>query len=451
MTTPNSTPVDTATGQIEHDGINLKAANTALPSVRQTFRRTYSHYITATNSIGSATTRANFIGVTTAVEFKDGCASIPYQNLGVAFTPAMFLKLKAHATHYKVHALGFTIKKINMMQENLTSRQQSTTLENTFVSRPSLLMMTDINHQFDDVVGASGLTSAGTGIGANDSRPRLMRALMSTPTMTANVNNETTVGTFTYKYPASQADGGLEEVSFYMSSDVDDLAQLRWCTDEILPVTEIGEGSTKTFVWQNPRPEWHGSGTQPWYQVVNSNNATPTAAQMVPYWPGSRQDALQMYYKGGLFDHTGDNAYDSTQTTLNAAVRAGLGSKGDPDTYGGLVPPYVYIKLPPVWGPVSQMNFTTELWIEYFADIEYKVKGLTQLQNQSWPAAGIPTNTATAVPTFIDGVRNTFGAANGRIDIGLTRKRRGRTAADMDEDNDIDNHIKRRPMFEPEN
>lgn len=413
------TAVDTATGQVESESVDVTNTTGFLTGSRQVFRRKYTHYIDSTHNEGATLQRLNFFGTVPAREFRDGCSSIPYQNLGISMSPAQYLFVTAGANMMKVHSLGYTIKKITVLQENLTSRSQGTTLENTFQSRPSVLVFTDHKHQFDEVVGVLGLGTAGNSTGTNAGNPRLMRALISLPTLATAMNNDSTVGALTYVYPGSQADGAMPQVAWYMLNGVPELGSGRFYIDDIVDPVVLGEGKKHTFEWKNPNPQWHKNGSYPYNGMVATNTATPLAYKAFGYWPTSRADALNLYYRGSIFDQTGDNAYDSTQATTTAARRAGLGTKGNPDSSSHYVPPYNYIKMPPIWGPTSKMNFVVELWIEYFADIEWMTTGILPLANHFWPANASIANTSAARPTGLTDLRATFGGAQGQSLIGL--------------------------------
>lgn len=420
MAAANATPVDTATGQIESEQIHLNATTSFKHGSRQTFRRRYSHYIDSNGSDGTYTARPNFIGTNAVGEFSDGSSSIPYQNLGIALTPAQYVELTACATEMKVHSLGYEIKKITVLQENLTTRAQGTTLENTFQSRPSVLMFHDTNHLLDECVGKIGLTTHGSYTGLNDSRPRLNIALQGLPTMAFDTNNDAAIGDFAKTYPGSQTDGGLPEVAWYMRNQAADIAQIPWYLDDLINPIVLGEGEKHSFTWKNPKPEWHKNGFQPYSAVFKSNDATAPAIQSrTGFWASSRAAALKTYYKGGMFDHTADNAYDSTQATELAADRAGLGTKGSVVWNGDGVPPYSYIKMPPLWGPTSKMNFTCEIWVEYHADIEWRTSGLLPYQNHVWPAATVCTNALFSNPMGLSDLRRRFGGAQGNTGVGL--------------------------------
>lgn len=424
MTAQNAQAVDTATGQIESEDVSIDVNTSFIRGARQTFRRRYSHYIDSSNNEGTATERLNFIGTTSAREFRDGSSSIPYQNFGISMTPAQYLLFTAQCNMVKVHSMGFEIKKITILQENLTTRAQGTTLENTFQSRPSVLLFPDKTHMFDETVGVSGLTNAGASTGVNTGNPRLMRALIGLPTLATAMNNDTTVGTLTYTYPGSQTDGGMPEVSWYMANGESYLRDGRWYLDDMIDPIVLGEGEKHRFEWKNPHPQWHKSGIQPWKGVCASNAATLLPFVPGGYWPSSRADALGMYYKGSFFDQVSDNAYDSTGASAQTARRAGLPTKGQDHWTGDTVPPYHYIKLPPLFGPTSKMNFTVELWIEYFADIEWRTTGLLPLCNNAvWPSSTTVTNGAASSTIGLSALRNTFGAAQGASLVGFTNER----------------------------
>lgn len=424
MTAPaNATAVDTATGQIESERVSIDANTSNLNGSRQVFRRRYSQYIDSSSNEGESTERLLFFGPTTGTpvrEFSDGSSSIPYQNLGIAMTPTQYALFTAHCNQVKVHGLGYEIKKITILQENLTTRAQGTILENTFQSRPSVLVFPDRTHMLDEVVGVKGLTAAGSGTGSNTGNPRLMRSLLGLPTLATAMNNDASIGTLSFIYPGSQADGGMPEVSWYMTNGEANLRDARWYLDDIINPVVLGEGEKHRFEWKNPNPQWHKSGIQPWKGMCNSNAATPSPFTPGGYWPSSRESALGFYYKGSSFDQVADNAYDSTGTNATQARRAGLPTKGQDHWTGDTVPPYHYIKLPPLFGPTSKMNFTVELWIEYFIDLEWRTTGLLPFcNNPVWPSNTSITNATASSTIGLSALRNTFGAAQGASLIGF--------------------------------
>lgn len=413
-----ATPVDTATGQIENEEISLGGTTSYIKGNRQVFRRRYCHYIDTSNNEGLSTERLAFIGTTPAREFTEGASSIPYQNLGIAMTAAQYAFFTAGCNRVKVHGMGYDIKKITVLQENITTRAQASVLENTFQSRPSVLLFSDKAHQWDEVVGIAGLTAAGARTGSNSSNPRLMTALIGLPTFTANFNNDSAAGTCSFMYPGSLVDGGLPEVSFYMLNGQVELGSQRMYLEDSINPRVLGEGMKHSFEWINPKPQWHKSGSYPYNGTITTNGTTQ-ANKGSGYWPSSRATALNTYYKGSLFDQTSDNAYDSTQATTTAGRRAGLDTKGNHDWAADLVPPYQYIKMPPVWGPTSKMNFTTELWIEYWIDLEWDSRGILNMSQNLWPANASMANNVFSSTTGMMDLRSTFGAAQGQQGVGL--------------------------------
>lgn len=443
MAAANASPVDTATGQIESEQVNIHSNTSRIHGARQTFRRRYAHYIDSNNNEATYTARPNFIGVQPVSEFRDGCSSIPYQNLGMAFSPTQFAQLTAIATELKVHSLGYEIKKITVLQENLTTRAQGTTLENTFQSRPSVLLFNDGQHMLDEVVGIAELTTHGNYTGLNDSRPRMEVALQNLPSMCLNFNNNATIGDAAKTYPGSQTDGALPEVSWYLRSGEGDVAHVPWFLDDILDPVVLGEGEKHSFIWKNPTPHWHKNGQHP-YQTVYQSNGTANLTTREGYWPSQRYEALKTYYKGSLFDHTADNAYDSTGTTSTAAERAGLGTKGSVVWSGDSVPPFNYIKMPPLWGPTSKMNFTTEIWVEYTADIEWSTSGLLPYMNRPWPAASVMTNAISSFPAGFSDLRRRFGTAQASSSVGFNRREHLNRIGGEEEEDEEERGPKRR-------
>lgn len=415
------TAVDTATGQIENEDIHLDTNTSYIKGNRQEFRRRYAVYIDSSSNEGISTERLNFIGTTPAREFRDGSSSIPYQNLGIAMTAAQYNMFTAGCNMVKVHSLGYEIKKITVLQENLAPRAGSTVIENTFQSRPSVLLFPDTKHMWDEVVGISGLTAMGARTGRNTSQPRLMTATLGLPTLATAVNNDATTGTWSFTYGGSQTDGGLPEVSWYMVNGQTELSSQRMYLDDTINPVVLGEGKKHSFKWINPAPQWHKSGSYP-YNGTIVTNGTAQANKAAGYWPSTRADALGTYYKGSLFDQTADNAYDSTQATVTAGRRAGLDTKGSHTWMGDHVPPYNYIKLPPLWGPEGKMNFTVELWIEFTADLEWHSAGILAFSNNLWPGNASVTNTSFSATTGMMDLRNTFGASQGQSALGLAEE-----------------------------
>lgn len=424
MSTPaNATPVDTSTGQIESDKVSLDSNTSSLPGARKVFRRRYSHYIDSSNNEGKSTEHLNFFGTAPSTpirEFQDGSSSIPYQNLGIQMTATQYAFFTAGCNQVKVHSMGFEIKKITILQESLTTRAQGTILENTFQSRPSVLVFKDETHMLDEVVGIAGLTSAGSSTGTNTGQPRLMRSLLGLPTLAVAMNADSSIGTLSFTYPGSQQDGGMPEVGWYMANGEAHLRDARWYLDDLMNPTVLGEGEKFRYEWKNPQPQWHKSGIQPWKGMCATSAATQLPFVPAGYWPSSREAALGFYYKGSSFDQVADNAYDSTAGTSTAARRAGIPTKGQDHWTGDMVPPYHYIKLPPLWGPESKMNFTVELWVEYFIDLEWRSLGLLPFMNNTvWPASTSITNATASSTIGLSALRNTFGAAMGASLIGL--------------------------------
>lgn len=370
-----ATSVDTATGQIEPPpGKTYFTTGKETGSRRLTFTNTFEHYITNTNGVPTVATVTNLVPTMYAgLEAHEGLYVVPYHNRGIAMQRRVFNRITQVHDKIKIHKMGFRMKKVSCLQENLTTRASTTILENTFQSRPSCFMYIDEHHKFDNLVGEPNLTSYLTD---NAFNPCLSDPQSVYPSFAAICPTRVTSNADMFKEAATtcwannQFSGSLINCSMYYQNLGDNTT---WTMHEHIPAHEFGEPNgdpkTNSFTWINPKPEWEriqGYG----FQVPRAEQFSMPGETVNgnPLW-SSRERALSMVYRGVIHPECTDDAVEISVDRVEFHRGSDeYGSQGPmSESYS---PPYVYLKVEPMQGPTGPVTFIFRILMEYFIEIE---------------------------------------------------------------------------------
>lgn len=410
-----ATAVDTATGQIEAPpGQTYVTVTKQPPGDVKVFKTNFETYINNENGVPAVRTVTNLVpGNYAGLENHENLYVVPYHNRGIAIWPAQFYRLVQTNDAIQVLEMGFEIKKVTILQENLTTRASTAILENTFQSRPSIYMYVDDEHIFDNAVGEPELTSYLTDNAFNPAMgdpispyPSFSAVYPTRVTSNANMFDDAATAPC---WASTQQAGSLINCSMYYQNQGDDTP---WTMHDALPAHEFGEpvGPGKRFVWKNPKPEWER--IQGYSYRINKEtefSRITDTSNGNPLW-GSRDRALSMVYRGTTLPETTD---DAVQVTADREIpeRSSdqYGSQGPMST--SYSPPYVYLKVEPLNGPNSPMTIVVRLMMEYFIKVRVKQDTTTPMWIQPTPANTGNNNTII--------IQHNLTFANPRKHVGL--------------------------------
>lgn len=152
---------------------NDKLEQTDLSSYTKTFRRTFQHY--ATNSQGSATPTSTLFDTTASgaapIRNIDGWYHIPYTRPFSSVTKADEAAHFQYANGYEMLEQGFTITKMNVMQQAILQKTTGPGISNSFVSAPQIMIFKDTRHDVYEYVTTATAVVADTPIWATYTTP----------------------------------------------------------------------------------------------------------------------------------------------------------------------------------------------------------------------------------------------------------------------------------------
>lgn len=410
-----ATAVDTATGQIEapQGVVYLTTSKQGYPQ-RKRFTNTFEHYITNANGVPAVTTVTNMVpGIYAGLENHEGLYVVPYHNVGIAFTINQFYRTMQVNDKIKINKMGFTIKKVTVLQENLTTRASTAILENTFNSRVSCFMYVDSDHVFDNLVGQPGLTDS---VSPGQFNPALANPQAAYPSFAAVCPTPLSNGPTMFAnaatapcWAATQFAGSLQNCSIYYQNLGDGSP---WTMHNVIPAHEFGEPiqGHKSFTWINPEPTWERiqgygyriSRNDDFSRITDTSNGIPMYA--------SRERALSMVYRGTILRQTTDDSI-TIGAVRNEPVYTSDEYGANSVTADSYNPPYVYLKVEPIEGPTGPMTIVVRLIIEYFIEVEVCQDSTTPAWVQTTPVNLANDNTSL--------IQHNLTFANPRLHMGF--------------------------------
>lgn len=414
MAAAPATAVDTATGQIEapQGTVYHSTSKQGYPQ-RKRFTNTFEHYITNANGIPAVTTVTNLVpGVYAGLENHEGLYVIPYHNVGIAFTINQFYRTMQVNDKIKINKMGFNIKKVTILQENLTTRAQTAILENTYNSRVSCFMYVDDEHIFN-LVGQPGLTDS---ISAGQFNPALGNPQAAYPSFAAVCPTPLTNGPTMFQnaatapcWASTQFAGSLQNCSIYYQNLGDGSP---WTMHNVIPALEFGEPDSprKSFTWENPDPTWERITGYGYRISRNDDFSRPTdTSNGIPLY-GSRERALSMVYRGTILRQTTDDSIAIT-TNRNEPVYSSDEYGAQSTTSKSWSPPNVFLKVEPIEGPTGPITIVVRLIIQYFIEVEVCQDSTTPAWVQCTPVNGANDNTSL--------IQHNLTYANPRLHVGF--------------------------------
>lgn len=303
------------------------------PFERRTYKRMFQHYVTNANTSFVPVARytgnneTHPIDHTTSAKFKKGWLYIPYEKLNAAMTQGDRDALLINSTKYRVVEQGFSIKKIQVMQQNVTATAAATTtVRNSFVQAPHIFVHKDS----DDLLYEHTFVDYGTGV--NDTAP-VWRSIAP------NNDMKSMYGTFDIALDPTTPTpvATLQEVSFYLPinaganpNPIDpDGFEIERGPECIM----LNSGDKYSYSWQNNNPNtWHSSnGIQAGGSEVNIQ------LQII-------NNTVDLYSQ--------------------AATDVGINIRDKPKMH--------LIRVPPLYDAIGPMYLNIELIIEYHLTIEYQ-------------------------------------------------------------------------------
>lgn len=329
MALPSANTVIGGSMKDESEKLEEKPINTNI----RTFKRTFQHYATNNNASSSpAVAPAVTPGGRNVFIYGQGWYFIPYTYLVTAMTSAD-QDVIALSRNYRIVSQGFSITKINCIQQQVNANTSSTTISNSFVQAPCVMLFKDDNNEmFENTFAAQSTISARdipiwvntNGIDGGGTNSVSAASLMK---FTKSFAGFTTL--------SDGASGTLREVQFQVPS-------LAGATSGAIDAFDLMNGGNITLLqsgqefhhmWHNPIKQWLSP-------IVDSTATDQGRYVTTPLLPVS---SVTMH----------NNA--ATELPRNVVH----------------VPPMFLLRIPPLADSLGNIIIAVELWIEYTLTIEY--------------------------------------------------------------------------------
>lgn len=335
MTAPAQANVSTISAGEGEDAPNL--APKPEPFQTLEYRRTFQHYVNNNNASGAESIVQGTAGTKPAVQA--GWYWLPYTQTAAAMTLADQDTLSFIAKEYAVLEQGFTIKRINCIQQTINSNASTTAITNTFVSAPVVMMYKDTDHEmFEQTYSATiGPPSAATlpiwkagGFDPNTSwtKPFDTHAAGELP-LTKQTFSSASISTGYTPYQL----------------------QLMWGGD----IEMLGSGEQYHYTWKPPHLKWILPNLR---SIVPGTGTTPSL--------------------------TSDIATEFASLFIEMGV-------GFPSHV--IDPPVMHLlRVPPLHDTLGSILIEFELWVEYYLKLAYKPGRFLSGKNAANPGASLVTN-----------------------------------------------------------
>lgn len=289
----------------------------------------------------------------------------------------------ANVGRVKCVSLGYKIKKISFLQENLTTRASSTVLENTFESKPFLIRYADNLHYFDQQLGivgaANGIASQSvayveTLAGNTPAPPCFTQGVNSTPASTLSSNGDMNI-----IWPTTQAQGALQQCEHYDNVLTGpDWGTADWTGNNYQVMQDYLEGEVFSenddigHTWINSLPQWHATSYA--RQGMASGDSVTSMDYVTPAWPENRLNMLNYPYRlwnGNMVQDLVPSSADPDSVRVGARV---TDPSNSPYTSiaEDLRPAIHYLKLTPIVGPTGPINLIAYMIVEYHMTLEFE-------------------------------------------------------------------------------
>lgn len=409
--TSQSNPVNTAggndvSGDVK-DYVFYKSGLVDKP-YRMKFTNTYEHYI-GSDSADSVAPQVGILTNTSTAANNQKCfavshqlAPIPYYNLGAATHQREWSRHFGHAGRVRVLSLGYKIKDVMFMEQRLKNVAQTTTLENTFISKPRLMVFTDDEQKFDAFVGLNYNSINATALDARalfaqctelvSGHPRVAPPMV--PPFTELLNRGVDTWYMARSIPNSFQDGLMPQCSWYlpcydMGSQNGNNGELtnptpQYTEREIQDFTHpyeclhgkpLGENDKHEFTWHNPSPDWI-SATPSQFIWQGGSDVTNKWKTVGVGWPKHRGEAVVYSYRKTILDEVRDLPRFLGNFSAGWNVDGTDGRPPGEQNYNTMKeshsfrPPMHYLHIAPIYTPVGEMAITARILIEYHMEVE---------------------------------------------------------------------------------
>lgn len=381
MTTQPISGIDSAQGTVGTCATNYPSRPTTTRKVRS--QQTFWHYVS--NNMDATFDVATTFNTHPVITSDYGYSILPYNSLGTAWSPGEYYRTFSAAQRVKLLGMGYTVSHFSTLTENITARQSSTVLENVYESKPHAQEWHDHAHVFDSSLCDEHLPSTYSAINIKQF---------------AQINNNME----NYE-PVSQADGALRRAYWLWQNN----SNTNFTTNSQLinimdyaNITARSDGTSWAFKWTNTHPVWMGCGKManlPWGACSDSQAPDSGGWNKAGYWPKSRSDALVSYYftNDPLIPTYGSMGAPGVSIAPPIPANTAFPITTAPTIEAqSHAPPYAYIKMAPLHGPLAPINTIAVMLVTYWQEVE--------IEEVSWisrnPAFTANTNWSGAISGY---------------------------------------------------
>lgn len=324
-------PVDTAVGVDKIHEVKVLGENT--PPICQTFKRVSQHYATNNNpsttpSVTIVTNAASgnpvipFASYFYAV-FEQGYYNLPFTSTTMAVDIAEWDAIQLSCSKFRVKGCGFRIFDIAVSQNTATTVGGATTINNQFVSQPTIILVKDNDHI---------LSSNGTISDVTTQPPSTVGNLLVAP---GHANNG---------IPHTFSTGLLPQIQWLQPAALGTVSLDPETGFELLKGGDLRfmhPGDEYSYHWENPdKDRWLGP-------QITSND---------PVLQDETQRNTGFYSPGN-------------PGSITAAIMQNLGT--DVQQNLKAVPCGHFLRIPPLYTEIDAITVSMTFWVEYHMEIEW--------------------------------------------------------------------------------
>lgn len=266
--------------------------------------------------------------------YNEGWCHINYTHMKTSMTEADIDFIRIGAKKYRIAAQGFDIKRINCIQQNVVASANTTNINASFQSAPSLLLFKDTDNDLFSHTYVGSIA---------------MSAIQAETPVWKDVNN-TSNKNYTTPFANPVTDGALTNVKVSMQGVVQ---------------PQLIDQATNFTLMHGGDIEWLTAGKTASHSWTNDN----------PAWfsPNIGQSALQL----------GNNEFDDSMNFITNTVEMYENcATGVPHCFAN-PPTMCLLRVPPVCDLLGPISMIFEVQIEYWCDIEWVPGRYIQTLNNS--------------------------------------------------------------------
>lgn len=252
-----------------------KVGVTPSPVLTRTYKRTLQHYITNENQ--SSVEDVIDVAGGEGPAYRQGWHWIPYTTNKLHLTQGNIDELILMAKRYRVKKQGFTIKRLQAMQQQVSASNSTTSVSNSFVQQPGAMLFKDHEHEvFQRVVSDDAAIpippivpiwqrDGGANPLADVTCNTFGSAVFGKPFAGFTVANDGSSGTLPlsmYIMPKGSSTGGqtfTNQVDWMNGGDIE------W----------LSAGASYSYMWENPIATWQTPNYQTSDVSVGSSGTFP--------------------------------------------------------------------------------------------------------------------------------------------------------------------------------